>query len=66
MSEPLRYLIAEVRECAQGYTECRDRAYQCESCNGDGTRTVVTDVEVERRPVPYFMQPERLWREVTP
>lgn len=79
MPEPLRRRIAEDWPCAwvgigagnysagspawcETYAETTSC---CAGCNKDGTRTVVTDIEVERRPTPGFMQPERLWREVT-
>lgn len=56
-----RYVIAAVVPCGQGYSECRDRAYRCEGCNGDGTRTVVTDIEVEPRDVVPPGGPTETW-----
>ena len=49
MSEPLEHAIAERVPCAQGHHECRDRAYRCAGCDGDGTRWVITDKRLEQR-----------------
>ena len=47
MTAPIRYLIAEVVPCLFERRQCAsDRTGWCSGCNGDGTRTVVTDVEV--------------------
>ena len=47
MPEPLEHAIAERVPCALGHNECRDRAYRCEGCDGDGTRWVITDKRIE-------------------
>lgn len=61
-----RYVIAAVVPCGQGYSECRDRAYRCEGCNGDGTRSVVTDIEVEPDDAVSGDTTVRVWLEVQP
>lgn len=53
MPESIRYLIAEVRECdwRTGQVPCMDDTiehdYVCDGCRGDGTRVVVTDIEIK-------------------
>lgn len=75
MPEPLRYLIAEVRECehCESWREWIERAdieADCPACKGTGTRTVVTDVEVEPDGERLDFTPAlgkhktNLWREV--
>jgi hypothetical protein len=59
-----RVVLAAVVPCAQRFTECRDRAYRCEQCNGDGTRTVVTDIEVEPDDAVSGDTTVRVWLEV--
>lgn len=88
MNDPLRYLIAEVRECerstaspmvasttASGWRIDLTFAEHmpwcmrypkipagCPGCNRDGTRTVVTGIEVERAGTAIW--DEGYWKEV--
>lgn len=67
-----RYLIAAVVPCpfcVDGNVAAldEDAPVMCHKCDGRGTRTVVTDVEVERIPLRLLdaaAEPEPLWREV--
>ena len=39
-------------------------AFDCSDCDGIGTRTVVTDIEVEHRPGLHFVEGDSWWREI--
>lgn len=70
MPESLRHFIAEVRPCEMPETEC-SAFWSCANCRKDGTRAVVTDIEIEPAVVGEGVAIERapsnmrttIWRE---